>query len=360
MNYEEKYKSALKWMQSLYGGLHGATKEEAEKYFPELKESEDERIRKWLIGTIKQIPDSSIEWETISKSDVLAWLEKQGQTFTKKDVDDAYLEGITDTKNEMEKQYEANYQIRKDIATFIFNYRGDIKDRAKWMNYLGIKVSFVEKQDEQNHCMIQWKGDNLKEVIDFTGKDKNFEKWFKSFEEYEKYVQEHDGIFKLFNADGSHYEVPVGAWIVKTPDGYNVASKAVFKQKSVDTPKFKVEQTSTWSEEDEKIGKELMDFCIKCSQGHTIVNSQDDFRRWATWLNSLKPQLKNEWSKEDEREVAVLEAYIRSKDWSERHIDRALGIVDELVNKAKSPRPQNTWKPSDEQMQLFKEVCDQH
>ena len=56
---------------------------------------------------------------------------------------------VTNTKNEIEKQYEANYQIRKDIATFIFNYRGDIKDRAKWMDYLGFKVSFVEKQGEQ-------------------------------------------------------------------------------------------------------------------------------------------------------------------------------------------------------------------
>ena len=82
------------------------------------------------------------------------WLEKQGTSYTKKDIEDAYLKGVTDTKNEIEKQYEANYQIRKDIATFIFNYKGDIKDRAKWIDYLGIKVSFVEKQDEQkpNPC----------------------------------------------------------------------------------------------------------------------------------------------------------------------------------------------------------------
>lgn len=78
----------------------------------------------------------------------LTWLEKQAIS-SKKDVDDAYLKGVTDTKNEIEKQYEANYQIRKDIATFLFNYKGDIKDRSKWMNYLGIKVSFVEKQGEK-------------------------------------------------------------------------------------------------------------------------------------------------------------------------------------------------------------------
>lgn len=75
----------------------------------------------------------------------LTWLEKQ-DIFSKKDVDDAYLKGVTDTKNEMEKQYEANSQIRKDIASFILNYKGDIKDRAKWIDYLGIKVSFVKKK----------------------------------------------------------------------------------------------------------------------------------------------------------------------------------------------------------------------
>ena len=119
-----------------------------------------------------------------------------------------------------------------------------------WRNYkdyvCGVHVedaiAWLEKQGEQNPCMIQWKGDNLKEVIGFTGKDKNFEKWFKSFEEYEKYVHEHNDIFKLFNENGNHYEIPVGAWIVKTPDGYNIASNAVLKQKSANKiePKFKV------------------------------------------------------------------------------------------------------------------------
>ena len=116
--------------------------------FPELKDSEGERIRKALIKHVKQFPEKSlISIEPIPK--VLAWLEKQGTSYTKRDVDDAYLKGVTDTKNEIEKQYEANYQIRKDIATFIFNYKGNIKDRAKWMDYLGIKVSFGEMQGEK-------------------------------------------------------------------------------------------------------------------------------------------------------------------------------------------------------------------
>ncbi len=121
------------------GGISQNSIDYIQSIFPELKESEDEKIREYLVRYMDNTMKSSE-----LKSKLLAWLEKQ-DIFSKKDVDDAYLKGVTDTKNEIEKQYEENYQIRKDIATFIFNYRGDIKDRAKWMNYLGIKVSFVEK-----------------------------------------------------------------------------------------------------------------------------------------------------------------------------------------------------------------------
>jgi len=79
-SYEQKYKEALGWMKSLYGGLHGKTKEEAEKYFPELAENEDERIRKelhiyldWLDGRKDYAPRGEF-----AIRDMIAWLEKQG------------------------------------------------------------------------------------------------------------------------------------------------------------------------------------------------------------------------------------------------------------------------------------------
>ena len=87
VSYEKKYKEALGWMKSLYGGLHGKTKEEAEKYFPELAESEDERIRKELIAEVKDQIDSIPAPDCRYKEDEkalkqlnkwLAWLEKQG------------------------------------------------------------------------------------------------------------------------------------------------------------------------------------------------------------------------------------------------------------------------------------------
>ena len=164
------YDKAIERARKLYGN------EIAEEIFSELKENDDEKIRKWIINNIRH----NINNEPLNNSD---------------------------------------YKKKAENA-----------------------IAWLEKQGEQKPCMVQWKGDNLKEVIGFTGKDKNFEKWFKSFEEYEKYVHEHNNIFKLFSENGNHYEIPVGAWIVKTPDGYNIASNAVLKQKSADKiePKFKV------------------------------------------------------------------------------------------------------------------------
>ena len=165
------YDKAIERARKLYGN------EIAEEIFPELKESDDEKIRKWIINDIR----NNINNEPLNNSD---------------------------------------YKKKAEKA-----------------------IAWLEKQGEEKPCMVQWKGDNLKEVIGFTGKDKNFEKWFKSFEEYEKYVHEHNDIFKLFNENGSHYEIPVGAWIVKTPDGYNIASNAILKQKSADKiePTFNVD-----------------------------------------------------------------------------------------------------------------------
>ena len=78
--------------------------------FPELKESEDEKIRKKLIAFLKETIEyggiSPDIWTMNNAKKWLGWLEKQGQTFTKKDVDDAYLKGICDAKHELEKQGE--------------------------------------------------------------------------------------------------------------------------------------------------------------------------------------------------------------------------------------------------------------
>lgn len=106
MDYERKYKDALKWMQSLYDGLHGATKEEAEHYFPELKENKSERVRKGLIKTISSLLDNTILYHTdITKEEALAWLEKQGEKKLIENVETKFCEGDKVVSNQDGKVY---------------------------------------------------------------------------------------------------------------------------------------------------------------------------------------------------------------------------------------------------------------
>ena len=81
MDYEKKYKVALDWMRDVYPTLEGAAKEDAEHYFPELKDkdNDDDRIRKEIIQYIKT--------GTYHK-DWIAWLEKQGE---QKPIDKIHL-----------------------------------------------------------------------------------------------------------------------------------------------------------------------------------------------------------------------------------------------------------------------------
>ena len=84
MDYEKKYKAALEWMQGMYGGLHGMTKGEAEKYFPELAESEDEKVKRIIHSISNKISFHLHDIFTEEEFQCFdawsnAWLEKQGK-----------------------------------------------------------------------------------------------------------------------------------------------------------------------------------------------------------------------------------------------------------------------------------------
>ena len=52
-----------------------------QKLFPELTESKDEKIRKWLLDFVQGLPDEGLDFHfyNLNKKQVLAWLEKQGE-----------------------------------------------------------------------------------------------------------------------------------------------------------------------------------------------------------------------------------------------------------------------------------------
>lgn len=134
-----------------------------EYIFPELKESEDERIRKELIDFVKSRLAGFPECGRF-----IAWLEKQ-DIFSKKDVDDAYLKGVADTKNEIEKQHEANYQIRKDIVIKPKFHKGD------WVACEGLNTAKILSINADRYEVEFINGDKGFPHIDYI--DRNFHLW---------------------------------------------------------------------------------------------------------------------------------------------------------------------------------------
>ena len=123
MNYEQKYKEALERARKLYE--QGTITESLNYVFPELKESEDEKIRKHLISLVKNWDKDGIFSKYTSNpkevKQILAWLEKL-KVFAEHGDGLYYFinNGFTyvdnptcDNVSRLEKQGEKDEKIRK-------------------------------------------------------------------------------------------------------------------------------------------------------------------------------------------------------------------------------------------------------
>ena len=88
-------------------------------------------------------------------------------------------------------------------------------------NLCGFTLIKIRIKDMAKLDAILWTGFNLKEVVEFTGKSPKFNEWFKTWDEYEKYVEDHNSIFKLFSPTGFSVDVYPNTWIVRLPDGFH-------------------------------------------------------------------------------------------------------------------------------------------
>ena len=113
-------------------------------------------------------------------------------------------------------------------------------------------------------------------------------------------------------------------------------------------------QNHTWSEEDERNFDWLITVCERIHYKSDPQVSPKGALILRDWLKSLKDRVlsqpKQEWSEEDENRINRLIAYFEDKE--------SFTAEDDIVyaNWLKSLRPQNKWKPSDEQMRALKQA----
>ena len=191
---------------------------------PELKESEDERIRKVLVGWIKCEPLSSFE-KGFSQEQILAWLEKQGE--------------------------HANFRNKIQIGDKVTRNEDGVLVNLSQLNRVAKKD---KKQGEQKPAEWSEKDeDTLHCIIDAL-----------------------DSLDIRTNTNGEHED--------HTEEIYWLKS---LKDRVQPQPKRE------WSEEDEYCRHQLIAFCENCMAQDACS------KRCAHWLKSLRPQ--NTWKPSEEQ-----------------------------------------------------------
>jgi hypothetical protein len=315
---EEKakaYDEASKWMEGIYPTLTHEQQMEAEAFFSELKESEDERIRKELICFLEtEIPHCN------ARDKYIAWLEKQGKQ----------KETLCDKCKKAQPSHSC-----QDITA---------------LGRCALENQGVQKQDPCEHCKMTYST-----CYSFPCDEK------KAFEQ-DKTALEAINEEKVDNANKVE---PRQEKLTK----FEKAVKQVMEEaiECGDTHNLKADaemllslvHKSAWSEDDELHIRELESLVKQVWTTAEHENDKDTIHKMSDlsfFLKTLKPQPKQEWSEEEqdiiEDAVCVILDCINTAE-TEKEKKR----LEELFDKIQDLKPQSTWKPSDEQIKAVKEAA---
>ena len=130
MDYEKKYKDALERAREFQKSKDGLCVLTAESIFPELNESEDEKIRKELIFYLGDMPEDTELRNGVTNRDVLSWLEKQGEhdeTSIAIKNPEAYRIGFADgeahAKEEMNTLSDEDKMMLNELIIGFYGYK---------------------------------------------------------------------------------------------------------------------------------------------------------------------------------------------------------------------------------------------
>lgn len=137
-------------------------------------------------------------------------------------------------------------------------------------------------------------------------------------------------------------DLPAGFYVT-LPDG----KKYYAKEMRCNGMNVKVVEPkpAEWSEEDELMMKAVIG-----------ILDESDHPKLCSWLKSLRPQPKQEWSKEDENiyNKALDAIYYKDLNDKDEVVDALKALCDLISRKRKVIPPYAHWKPSEEQMEALK------
>lgn len=131
MDYKEKVIALLKSQE-----LSKEQKEKLENIFPELKESEDDRIRKGLITFFSRFPYNNMEDAGINAKDVIAWLEKQGEQKPQRMISAEAKEAMYDKPAWSEEDEDFIYDTLSNLTELKDRYGDGYGNVGKCIDWL--------------------------------------------------------------------------------------------------------------------------------------------------------------------------------------------------------------------------------
>ena len=143
MDYEKKYKESLALMVDCIPDEDGYVHVRPQDIFPELKQSGDEKIRKWLIEYFGKINN---EIDIQDRGEIISWLEKQGDSPVKWN------------KNNEGNKPQVNHSILMKTTQGIAEgeWKGEYWEQYRWAGIVRdsdvlswMELSSLEKQGEQ-------------------------------------------------------------------------------------------------------------------------------------------------------------------------------------------------------------------
>jgi len=305
--YDEIFSTAKEWYNNPNSSSIG--KSYLYAVFPELKESEGEKIRKAIIGGMTAIKNNQKKktFADIPIDDCIAWLEKQGEqklngTFV--NVDD----------------------VREDFIDEIYRVLNadSTNDRANQIiDAFDSLPTVTIKQDPCKHCKMTYstcysfpcdekkafeQGKTALEAINEEKVDNQF--CVKPTNNVEPKFKVGDTMRTLQEASkGITSGLPV---VVSIDDEYYHCNNELIAIKNQDDYEYPPmnKKHNAWREYDKERIKNILSVLDAqvCWDGATM-EKRNPYQKEIDWLKSLKdrlvPQSKQEWSKEDETSIAV-------------------------------------------------------
>lgn len=318
-DYEKRYKEALKVIEGLYDIVKYQSSSDAlltcqtiERAFPELLESEDERIRK----AIKEAVENYWSDDTQALTDILAWLEKQGNQESlcdkcRKEQPSHSCQDITALgRCALEKQGEQKSSWSEEDEKI---YQSIIDDTVQENQLDGNQITWIKflKNRVQSQPKQEWSESNIDYSLEVIGFLKNYIK--------------------------AHGCTAMNGWVNWLEN---------IKDRVQPQPK------QEWSVEDEKRVNSIVSSIEYCSDQY---QDRKEYAKDIDWINSLKgrvkPQPTPELSEYDNKMIKNIEdslyVYSESHPCLKVVVDEELEWLKSLLKERVLPKSTQEWSEED-------------